>query len=117
MFRGDLLRECRLKSEKTQEDMARYLGISAGSYAHYEALRRKPARDTVKKLSAYFSVDEGFFYGEEIKVDKVRQLIDELIDKKIINDPNKISEDVVDMIMDAVKMEVRLKRIEKEQGM
>ena len=67
------------------------------------------------KLCEFFNVQEGYFYGEEKEVDKVRELINELIDNKIIADPDEIPDNVAKLILDAIRMEIRMKQI-KEKG-
>lgn len=53
---GDRLRKLRNDHNWTQEDIARKLELSRGTYAHYEINKRQPDYDTLKKLSEIFDV-------------------------------------------------------------
>ncbi|EFV74469.1 MULTISPECIES: helix-turn-helix domain-containing protein [Cytobacillus] len=53
---GDRLKKLRNDHNWTQEDVARKLELSRGTYAHYEINKRQPDYDTLKKLSEIFDV-------------------------------------------------------------
>lgn len=53
---GDRLKKLRNDHNWTQEDVARKLELSRGTYAHYEINKRQPDYDTLKKLSEIFNV-------------------------------------------------------------
>ena len=53
---GDMLKQLRKNNKQTQQDLADFLGISRGTYAHYEINRREPDAATLIKLSDYFHV-------------------------------------------------------------
>ncbi|MBO5621203.1 MAG: helix-turn-helix transcriptional regulator [Butyrivibrio sp.] len=50
------LRLLRTTNEHTQEDLARYLGVTRSTYSHYENARLMPPTDSLYKLSAYYKV-------------------------------------------------------------
>ena len=50
------LRLLRTKNEYTQEDLAKYLGVTRATYSHYENARLIPPTDTLYKLSAFYKV-------------------------------------------------------------
>ena len=53
---GDMLKQLRKENKQTQQDLANFLGISRGTYAHYEINRREPDAATLIKLADYFHV-------------------------------------------------------------
>jgi transcriptional regulator with XRE-family HTH domain len=115
MFIGEKLRQIRIENEKKQEDLARYCKITPGSIGNFENGRRQPKRELILKFCEFFNIDESYFYGEAKEPDKVRQLINELIDNKIIDDADNIPDSVARLILDAIRMEIRMKKIKEEQ--
>lgn len=65
----EILLELRRKNNKTQQDVANYLGISYQAYAHYEKGRNQPDPETIRKLALYFNVSSDYLLGlrDEIK--------------------------------------------------
>ena len=62
---GEVLKE--LRGQRTQEEIAKEIGITQSSWAMYERNERRP-RDEVKvKIARYFhkTVEEIFFAGNE----------------------------------------------------
>lgn len=50
------LRQIREKAQKTQAELAKYLGVSRQCYNNYELGNREPSTNTLIKLSEYFGV-------------------------------------------------------------
>ena len=50
------IKKLRVDSQKSQEDVAAYLGITYQAYAHYEKGRREPSVYILIKLSEIFNV-------------------------------------------------------------
>ena len=50
------LRLLRTDSGHTQDEVAKYLGITRATYSHYETARLMPPTDALYKLSAYYKV-------------------------------------------------------------
>jgi len=114
MFNSERLRNLRLNSGKTQRDLSKMLGITEGSYAHYESARRTPKYEIVQKLAVYFNVDENYLYGEDLKeVDKVRELINDLMSQGIIKNAEDINGDIAGLILEAVKSEIRMTKLKE----
>jgi transcriptional regulator with XRE-family HTH domain len=61
-YRLKLLRN---QQQKTQQEVATYLGIARGSYAQYEIGRRLPDLYTLYKLANFFNVSSDFLLGRE----------------------------------------------------
>ncbi|MBR0581271.1 MULTISPECIES: helix-turn-helix domain-containing protein [Bacillus] len=53
---GDRLRSLREKHNLTQEQIAKKIGISRGTYAHYEINKRRPDYETLIKITDIFNV-------------------------------------------------------------
>jgi transcriptional regulator with XRE-family HTH domain len=60
---GTILKELRKNAHKTQQDLADYLEIARGTYAHYEINRREPDITTIKKLADYYKVTTDYLLG------------------------------------------------------
>jgi hypothetical protein len=53
---SDVLKNLRHTHHYTQQDLADYLGIARGTYAHYEINRREPDIETLKKIAVFYHV-------------------------------------------------------------
>ncbi|AKA69813.1 helix-turn-helix domain-containing protein [Clostridium scatologenes] len=114
MFLSSKLKELRRLKGVKQEDLAKYCEIAVSAIGHYETGRRIPNSDLVKKFAQYFDIEFDTFYDvEPQEKDVVSKLLDELIEKGYIEDPDKISDIVVKMIMDAVKIDIRKRQLDK----
>jgi transcriptional regulator with XRE-family HTH domain len=60
---GDRLRELRQQKNLTQEEAAKFLNISRGTYAHYEINKRQPDFRTLEKLADFFGVSTDYLLG------------------------------------------------------
>lgn len=50
----------KLRGNRTQEEVAKALGITRASYAHFEKNRREPNIELLKKISIYYNVTIDF---------------------------------------------------------
>lgn len=57
------LRELRTNAKKTQEDMAKYLGVTRQGYGNYENEITEPDNNTLLKLADYFDVSTDYLLG------------------------------------------------------
>jgi len=60
---ADRLKECRKNMNKTQKDVAIYLGLTEGSYQKYELSKHEPKMETLNKLADYFNVSVDYLMG------------------------------------------------------
>lgn len=63
MTMGERLRALRLHKKISQEEVARYIGITRSAYSHYEINNRQPVYETLIKLAAYFDVSLDYIIG------------------------------------------------------
>lgn len=61
------LREIRENSEKTQTEVAKYLGVTRQAYNNYELGNRQLNPDMLDKLADYFNVTTDYLLGREDK--------------------------------------------------
>lgn len=60
---GNRLKKLRLQKKLTQEELAEKLGITRGTYAHYEINKRQPDYETLQKLADFFNVSVDYLLG------------------------------------------------------
>lgn len=60
---GIRLKELRSNINKTQEQVAKNLGISRAAYSHIENGRNEPDNSTLAKIADYYSVTADFLLG------------------------------------------------------
>ncbi|AMA74192.1 MULTISPECIES: helix-turn-helix domain-containing protein [Aneurinibacillus] len=60
---GDRLKKLRQQKNLTQEEIAKHLNISRGTYAHYEINKRQPDFATLQKFADFFNVSTDYLLG------------------------------------------------------
>ncbi|WP_224930414.1 helix-turn-helix domain-containing protein [Bacillus safensis] len=80
---GDRIRSLREKHNLTQEQIAKKIGISRGTYAHYEINKRRPDYETLIKIAEIFDVSTDYLVGRSDN--QGYKIID---DNKIESDPD-----------------------------
>lgn len=53
----------KLRGKRTQEDVAKLLGISRARYSHYENGARQPDFNTLEQLASFYNVTTDFLLG------------------------------------------------------
>ncbi len=71
---GDTLRFLREKTNKTQEETAKALGIKRSTYSHFENNRNNPDNETLVKMANYFNVSTDYLLGRDTKEDDEKPL-------------------------------------------
>ncbi|NST20279.1 helix-turn-helix transcriptional regulator [Enterococcus faecalis] len=82
---GNKLKQLRISKNKTQQQVADYLGITRAAYSHFENNRNDPDKETLVKLAILFDVTTDFLLGrnhtpewaskdEVIELDKILKL-------------------------------------------
>lgn len=69
---GDTLRFLREKTNKTQEETAKALGIKRSTYSHFENNRNNPDNETLVKMANYFNVSTDYLLGRDHKEDNLK---------------------------------------------
>lgn len=73
-----------LRGKRTQEDIAKAIGISRARYSHYENERSEIDHDTLLKLSDYFNVSTDYILGKTNNSSRANEDTDL---EEILNDP------------------------------
>ena len=75
------IKQVRKKNNKTQEDVAKYLGITKQAYFRYEKGTRKMSITTLYKIANYFNLPQNFFLQNDVSIsDSSNRFIYELIE-------------------------------------
>jgi transcriptional regulator with XRE-family HTH domain len=82
---GDRLKS--LRGKKTQEDVAKIIGISRARYSHYENGRSEPDTDTLQKLADFYGVTTDYILGRSQLIEglNVESVYEELVFKNFMN--------------------------------
>lgn len=90
---GIKLRELRLKSNKTQQEVANILCINRVTYTQYESNKRSPQPDMLKKIADLFNVSLDELLGRTIANSTAQ-------DKLSTRDEQQIADDLEKMLTD-----------------
>lgn len=90
---GIKLRELRLKSNKTQQEVANILCINRVTYTQYESNKRSPQPDMLKKIADLFNVSLDELLGRTIANSTTK-------DKLTPRDEQQIADDLEKMLAD-----------------
>lgn len=90
---GIKLRELRLKSNKTQQEVANILCINRVTYTQYESNKRSPQPDMLKKIADLFNVSLDELLGRTIANSTAQ-------DKLSPRDEQQIADDLERMLTD-----------------
>ena len=60
---GERLKELRLEQGKTQDQVAKDLGIFSISYLHYEKNQREPSFEILVAIAKYFKISLDYLFG------------------------------------------------------
>ncbi|MCI3027731.1 helix-turn-helix domain-containing protein [Desemzia sp. C1] len=63
---GDRVKDLRKKTGKTQDDVAKSIGLSRPAYSHIENNRNEPDGETLKKLASYYEVTTDYLLGHSV---------------------------------------------------
>ena len=81
---GEKLKRLRQKKKLTQTEFANKIGISRGTYAHYEINKRQPDYQTLIKIADFFNVSTDFLLGvtdnpsrDETKEQKLKEFLEQ----------------------------------------
>lgn len=111
---GNRLKQLRNEKELTGDEFGKLFNVTKSAISNWETRGRFPDEDMLKRLSNYFGVTLDYLLGEsddrlienEVKSFTVK-LVQELLNDKIITDPNSIPPEIVDMIVAALKHDIK----------
>jgi len=69
---NERLKQIRLKNNRTQSNIANYLGISDRAYQNYEYGNREPNIDNLIKIADYFNVSIDYLVGRTDKPEIIK---------------------------------------------
>jgi len=114
------IREIRVAMGLSVRKLAIMSGISSTTISDIENAKTNPSVITLQKIATAIDVDPDIFFQSEPFVHKKNkliisndtrkfadELIQELIKNNIIKDPDNISPEMVDLIMSAVKKDLK----------
>ncbi|OTP12509.1 hypothetical protein A5844_000742 [Enterococcus sp. 10A9_DIV0425] len=62
---GEKLKSLRADSNRTQQQVADFLGITRAAYSHFENGRNEPDAETIVKLAELFNVSTDYLLGRK----------------------------------------------------
>ncbi|MGN9865945.1 HTH-type transcriptional regulator Xre [Bacillus swezeyi] len=66
-----------LRGKRTQEDVAKQIGVSRARYSHYENGRSEPDYETLKKLADYYKVTIDYLLTGAEKEKSLQDMLDD----------------------------------------
>lgn len=91
---GIKLRELRLKSNKTQQEVANILCINRVTYTQYESNKRSPQPDMLKKIADLFNVSLDELLGRTIANSTTKDKLTPCDEQQIADDLEKMLADL-----------------------
>ena len=64
------LREMRLLKGYTQENIAKDLNVSQGTYNNWETGRRIPELQTILKIADYYNIELDYLFGRDVEMNE-----------------------------------------------
>lgn len=119
---GEQLRKLRETKNMTQKEFGEIVNKSSKAISRWELGITRPTKTQLQRIAEELDVPFDFFTRNTSEIknsdDSINILLDRLIKDKIITDPKNIPEDIASIIMDAVKLELKIKTLninKKEQ--
>lgn len=108
---GNRIRELRKSKGMSLREVARVAGISNSTLSDIENNKINPSIATLEKLSKALNIDiQLLFNNTEFKkeIDSFTiELVQQLLREGIIKDPNNIPQSIVDLIISALKTDIK----------
>jgi transcriptional regulator with XRE-family HTH domain len=110
---GEKIKDLRKKEGLSQTEFGVKVGVKQQTVANWENGVIEPTVARLKRVADAFGVTVDYFKDFQ-KKDQVTELIDRLIAQGKIKSPEDISDDLVNLIMYAVKMDIASKLLEQD---
>lgn len=120
---GDRIRSLREKNNLTQEQIAKKIGISRGTYAHYEINKRRPDYETLIKIAEIFDVSTDYLLTGKEHNSSVTPYKGDLMDQalKVLDSPEtfiaasdgKITPEMQEYVLEYILEELKKKKENK----
>lgn len=115
------VKHLREKTGLNKTEMAEALGVSRSVYIEVENGTRKASKNVLKAIAEYFGVSINWLIGisdksemgNTEKLSAIDHFINDLVDERIIKDPNNIDKATEEMILNAVKAQIAYKLKQK----
>jgi transcriptional regulator with XRE-family HTH domain len=115
MTLGEKIKRFRIKKHMSQQKLADILGINQTFISALELNTRKPSYDLLPRLAEALNVNASDLVDKSEREESfTNMLLERLISEGLIKDSNNISQSELDMILSAIKVDI--KRIQKEKG-
>nr|PZN02741.1 MAG: XRE family transcriptional regulator [Bacillota bacterium] len=98
MMIGERIKSLREERKITQQELARYLGVSQKTISNYENGERSPDPDTLRKIADYFDVTVDYLLGRSNHRQLTRK--DERDIEKIIEETRQRIENTEGLMLD-----------------
>ena len=107
---GERIKELRLESGKSLRGLAKIADISTTTLSDVENNKTNPSVVVLEKLAIALDVEVGVFFGaKETKRIKsyTIEMIEQLLEEKIIKDPDNIPPEIIDLIISCLKKDIK----------
>ncbi|MCG0275625.1 MAG: helix-turn-helix domain-containing protein [Thermosediminibacteraceae bacterium] len=127
MMIGERIKSLREERKITQQELARYLGVSQKTISNYENGERSPDPDTLRKIADYFDVTVDYLLGrsnhrrltrkDERDIEKIIEETRQRIENTegLMLDGEILSQEDVDTIINAMRVGLEMAKIRNKE--
>lgn len=83
---GKIIKILRILDDRTQEELAEFIGCSSDGISSWESGRREPSLKSLKKIAGYFELPLALFIEDEMEIDGRRRILSDKLAEKILRD-------------------------------
>lgn len=124
---GERIKSLREERKITQQELARYLGVSQKTISNYENGERSPDPDTLRKIADYFDVTVDYLLGrsnhrrltrkDERDIEKIIEETRQRIENTegLMLDGEILSQEDVDTIINAMRVGLEMAKIRNKE--
>lgn len=127
MMIGERIKSLREERKITQQELARYLGVSQKTISNYENGERSPDPDTLRKIADYFDVTVDYLLGrsnhrqltrrDERDIEKIIEETRQRIENTegLMLDGEILSQEDVDAIINAMRVGLEMAKLRNKE--